>query len=114
MAQTTSIQTGLTEDQPHNWKLLEAFQRELKPRLAHAAASEPSAPERQLTRGAYLTISLTATSLFRRAIGTGSHNLDKGMETWESDSSGKIPVPPFPCLNLSCPSRDEFLNREHH
>lgn len=58
MAKTTSIHASLTEDQLHNWKLLEAFQRELEPRLAQAAASDPSAPERQLTPGAYLSMTL--------------------------------------------------------
>ena len=58
MAKTTSIHASLTEDQLHNWKLLEAFQRELEPRLAQAAASEPSAPDRQLTPGAYLSMTL--------------------------------------------------------
>lgn len=58
MAKTTSIHASLTEDQLQNWKLLEAFQRELEPRLAQAAASEPSAPERQLAPGAYLSMAL--------------------------------------------------------
>ena len=85
LAKTISIHASLTEDQLHNWKLLEAAQRELEPRLAHAAASEPSAPERQLTPGAL-------PSPRRLQVYSGEPLVpDLPILTRESDSSAEIP-----------------------
>ena len=46
------------EDQLHNWKLLEQFQRRLAPRLTCAGAS--TAADHQLTAGEYLSLQLFA------------------------------------------------------
>jgi hypothetical protein len=48
----------LREDQLHNWKLLEQFQRRLAPRLARAGAS--AAADHQLTTSDYLSFQLFA------------------------------------------------------
>ncbi len=53
-----NVQAPLREDQLHNWKLLEQFQRHLAPRLATAGAS--AAADHQLTTSEYLSLQLFA------------------------------------------------------
>ena len=48
----------LSEDQLHNWKLLEQFQRHLEPRLAHAGSG--AAADHSLSAGSYLSMVLFA------------------------------------------------------
>ena len=55
---TANIQPSLCEDQLHNWKLLEQFQRHLAPRLA--AAGKSAAADHQLTAADYLSLQLFA------------------------------------------------------
>lgn len=50
---------ALTEEQLHNWKLLEEFQRRLRPLLARRASTDP-ALARLLTPGSYLSMILFA------------------------------------------------------
>ena len=53
-----NVKAPLREDQLHNWKLLEQFQRHLAPRLACAGAS--AAADHQLTASGYLSLQLFA------------------------------------------------------
>ena len=53
-----NAKTSLAEDQLHNWKLLEQFQRHLAPRLARAGAA--AAADHHLTANDYLSFQLFA------------------------------------------------------